>query len=65
MSEEVVQAMTPTHTAGSAFAWEAFGRYLGMNGQAPSTLEQCPPAIRERTLAIAGIALGLLDSLRK
>jgi len=65
VNEETVQAMTPTHTAGSAFAWEALGRYLGVNGQAPSTLEQCPPAIRERTLAIAGIALGLLDSLRK
>jgi hypothetical protein len=65
ISEEVVQSMTPTHTAGSALAWEALGRSISERGQAPSTLDHCSPAMRSHALAIAGLALGLLDSLRK
>lgn len=61
ISEVLVLAMDPQHTAGAALAWEAFGRHLGRTGDAPSTVADCSQAIRSRPLALAGIALGLLD----
>jgi hypothetical protein len=65
LSEEIVQAMTPPHAAGSVLAWEALGRQRGASGAAPDTVAQCPETIRSRPLALAGIALGLSDRLNQ
>jgi len=65
LSEAVVQTMTPDHAAGAALAWEALGRHLAVTGGAASTVDACPPSLRSRPLALAGIALGLLDYLTK
>ena len=61
ISEATVAAMDPQHTAGAALAWEALGRHMGTTGDAPATVANCSPAIRSKPLALAGIALGLLD----
>jgi hypothetical protein len=61
ISEATVAAMDPQHTAGAALAWEALGRHLGQTGDAPATVANCSPAIRSKPLALAGIALGMLD----
>jgi DNA-directed RNA polymerase subunit M/transcription elongation factor TFIIS len=65
ISEAIVQAMTPEHAAGVALAWEALGRHLAVTGGAASTVDGCPQSMRTRPLALAGIALGLLDYLTK
>jgi hypothetical protein len=63
-SQAVIESMAPATTAGHAMAWETLGRRLAATGDAPGTVSQCPESLRTRPLALAGIALGLLDSGR-
>ena len=61
VTEEAILAMTPNHTAGAMLAWEALGRRIGSSGSAPSSADAALESLRSHGLALAGIALGLLD----
>lgn len=63
-TEEIVQAMTPAHTAGAVLAWGVLGRQRGAAGEVPSTATAAPEWMRSRALALMGAALGLLEAAR-
>lgn len=64
LTEATVQAMTPAHAAGVALAWEALGRQRGAAGDVPASTDAAPEWMRTRALALAGVALGLLEGAR-